>query len=248
MSRCPYTITLSDSDREYLKHLSKCRTAQAQIVDRSRILLQKEKGETDYAIAKGLNLSVTTVRFCISKYLKNGINAALFDEPRKGRPVEITDDAVSWMIQTACHSPTDFGYQQEFWNLKDLHQHIQKHAEEAGYPRLKTITKVRLQQILKISDVSNMKLKQYDQKSFCTENDYYKLPEHDYAELINGKIYYQNIPSKIHQQVLSFLYAEITNHMNRMNTCYKIYPAPHAAHLSNGRKNIVMPDISVICD
>lgn len=43
MSRCPYTITLSDADREYLQKTSRCRTSPAHMADRSRILLKKDK-------------------------------------------------------------------------------------------------------------------------------------------------------------------------------------------------------------
>jgi len=36
---------------------------------------------------------VNTVRRCIDRYLNNGINLAIFDDERSGRPAEITDDA-----------------------------------------------------------------------------------------------------------------------------------------------------------
>ena len=86
---------------------------------------------------------------------------ALFDDQRKGRPVEITDDAVAWIIDVACQRPADLGYSQELWTLKNLHQHIQNHAEEAGFPRLKTITKPMIQKILKRSDIKPFKIKYY---------------------------------------------------------------------------------------
>lgn len=42
-----------------------------------------------------------------------------------------------------------------------------------------------------------------------TEDDYYSIPENIRAELIKGKIYYSASPSRIHQEVLSFLHATI---------------------------------------
>ncbi len=51
------------------------------------------------------------------------MQCALFDDQRKGRPVEITDDAVAWIIAVACQRPADLGYSQELWTLKNLHQH-----------------------------------------------------------------------------------------------------------------------------
>ena len=93
MPALPYSITISDEERAYLKSLIKTRTIQAQVVDRARMLLQKSEAKTDKAIADGLGVSVNTVRRCIDRYLNNGINLAIYDDERSGRPAEITDDA-----------------------------------------------------------------------------------------------------------------------------------------------------------
>lgn len=161
MSKIPYCIELSDNDREYLTSLARNRTTQAQVVDRARILLQKEKGIPDKQIADGLGIAVNTVRLCIQKYLENGVDAALSDIQRKGRPVEITSDAIAWITSIACQRPTELGFAQELWTLKNLHSYIQTHAVKAGHKRLKTITKARVQQILKASDIKPFKIKYY---------------------------------------------------------------------------------------
>lgn len=85
----------------------------------------------------------------------------MFDDQRKGLPVEITDDAVTWIIDIACQRPADLGYAQELWTLKNLHQHIQAHAVEAGFPRLETITKPMVQKTLRRSDIKPHKIKYY---------------------------------------------------------------------------------------
>ena len=164
MSKRPYTINLSDADREYLQKISRCRTCTAQMADRSRILLKKEKGRTDKEIAEGIDISVNTVRLCVRKYREGGIRAALSDAERSGHPVEITADAVAWIISTACQRPADLGYAQELWTLKNLHRHIQDHAAEAGFPRLETITKARVGQLLKASEIRPFKIKYYCEK------------------------------------------------------------------------------------
>ena len=161
MSKKPYSIELNDDDRAYLLSLSKNRTTQAQVVDRARILLQKEKAIPDKQIAEGLGVAVNTVRLCIQKYLENGVDAALSDVQRKGRPVEITSDAIAWITSVACQRPTELGFAQELWTLKNLHNYIRSHATEAGFPRLETITKARVQQILKASDIKPFKIKYY---------------------------------------------------------------------------------------
>ena len=115
-------------------------------------------------IADKLAISTATVRLCISKFQKGGLDAALFDVQRPGRPSEITDDAKAWMIHIACQRPTELGYAQELWTLTSLHKYIQKHAEEAGYPRLSTVTKPYIQKFLKEQDMKPFKIKYYCEK------------------------------------------------------------------------------------
>ena len=131
------------------KLLYKKRTIQAQVVDHARILLYKADGMTFQQIADKLAISTATVRLCVSKFQKGGLDAALFDVQRPGHPLEITDDAKAWMIHIACQRPTALGYAQELWMLTSLHKYIQKHAEEAGYPRLLTVTKPYIQKFLR---------------------------------------------------------------------------------------------------
>ena len=161
MPALSYSITIPDEERSYLLTLIKTRTIQAQIVDRARMLLWKSEGKTDKSIAEGLGVSVNTVRRCVDRYLNSGINLAIFDDERSGRPVEITDDAKSWIVSIACQKPCDLGYSAELWTLAALHKHIQTHAEEAGYPRLKTVTKPWLQKYLKKMDLKPFKIKYY---------------------------------------------------------------------------------------
>lgn len=157
-------LDISTSDYEYLQSLCRCRTIQAQVVDRAKILIYKAQGESNQAIADRIDVNINTVKLCLNKYRNGGIQEALYDAPRKGRPVEITDDAVAWIIDIACQRPADLGYSQEMWTLKNLHQHIQKHAEEAGYPRLATMTKPMLQKILHRCEIKPFKIKYYCEK------------------------------------------------------------------------------------
>ena len=116
-------ITLTNDDLEYLQSLVRQRTIQAQVVDRAKILLYKSQGASNNDIAERLDVNINTVKLCLSKFKEGGVQRALFDDQRKGRPVEITDDAVTWIISLACQRPCDLGYSQELWTLKNLHQH-----------------------------------------------------------------------------------------------------------------------------
>lgn len=80
-------------------------------------------------------------------------------------------------------------------------------------------------------------------------DDYYNLPEDIRAELIDGVlIYNQAAPSRIHQAILGELYTVINNHIKSKGGSCRVYPAPFAVQLKEGRNTIVEPDISVVCD
>ena len=157
-------LPLSDEDKKYLKSLSKTRTIQAQVVDCARILLYKADGVSFDDIAARLNISKRTVRLCISKFNTGGLDAALFDAKRSGRPAEVSDDAKAWIINLACQRPADLGYSQELWTLAKLHKHIQQHAQQAGFPRLTTITKAYVQKLLQDNQIKPFKIKYYCEK------------------------------------------------------------------------------------
>ena len=77
-----------------------------------------------------------------------------------------------------------------------------------------------------------------------TEEDYYSLPENVRAELIDGQFYYMAAPSRVHQEILNFINTEINLYLRS-----KVYPAPFDVKLfSENDRNVVEPDISVICD
>ena len=81
-----------------------------------------------------------------------------------------------------------------------------------------------------------------------TEEDYYNLPEDVRAELINGQIYYMSAPSRIHQEILAFIFKKIAYYIDQKRGDCKVYPAPFAVKLfEDDNKTIAEPDISIIC-
>lgn len=86
------------------------------------------------------------------------------------------------------------------------------------------------------------------QKQVYTESDYYALSEDVRAELIDGQIYYQAAPSRVHQKILSEVHTVINNYIKSKGGSCEVYPSPFAVKLRKDRETIVEPDISVICD
>jgi len=123
MPRKTEKLQLHEGDLEYLRSLIKQRTIQAQVVIRAHILLDRANGVSIREIASIYDLSTNTVRLCINKYITGGTDSALFDGQRKERPVEITDDAKTWILNLACQRPRELGYSAELWTLSALHRH-----------------------------------------------------------------------------------------------------------------------------
>jgi Uma2 family endonuclease len=85
--------------------------------------------------------------------------------------------------------------------------------------------------------------------------DYMMYNENEKIEIIDGKIYDMSpAPSRIHQKIIMELSAEIRNYIKDNNGSCEVYPAPFDVILKNDdeniedSKNIIQPDISVICD
>lgn len=88
-----------------------------------------------------------------------------------------------------------------------------------------------------------------------TYSDYLSYPEGERIEIIDGHIYRMAAaPSRIHQAIIMELSTIINSYIKSNNGSCKVYSAPFDVILKNddeqvtSSKNIVQPDISVICD
>lgn len=86
------------------------------------------------------------------------------------------------------------------------------------------------------------------QPAIHTEEDYYNLPADVRAELIHGQFYNMAAPSRIHQEILAFIFKKISYFIDASNGSCRVYPVPFAVKLFQDSTTIVEPDISVICD
>ena len=155
------TVALGEKDREMLERLARMRTAQAQTVTRARILLLRDSGETLVSIAEKVGLAVNSVRLCVTKYLEGGVEHALSDGARSGRPREIDDADRAFVVDLACQRPADLGYAAELWTNDLLTAHVRKVAEAAGHPRLATVATGSVHNILADAQIKPHKMAYY---------------------------------------------------------------------------------------
>lgn len=159
-------VALGAEDREMLERLARMRTAQAQTVTRARILLLRDSGETLVSIAEKVGLAVNSVRLCVTKYLEGGVEHALSDDARSGRPREIDDADRAFVVDLACQRPADLGYATKLWTNDLLTAHVRKTAEAAGHPRLATVATGTVHNIL-----ANAQLKLHKMTYYCERRD-----------------------------------------------------------------------------
>ena len=79
----------------------------------------------------------------------------------------------------------------------------------------------------------------------ATIEDIENLPEGQHAELIDGVIYMQAAPMRIHQRLTGQLQHQILNHIEHAGKPCDVYAAPFAVYLG---EDYVEQDLSVICD
>ena len=84
---------------------------------RARILDLLHRGEHPEEIAATLQVSAQTVFNVKRRYLSGGLDAALFDQPRSGRPIEIDGTQRAKITALACSTPPE-GHAR--WSLRLL--------------------------------------------------------------------------------------------------------------------------------
>lgn len=157
-------IGLTDIDIENLIKITNTHTEEARKVQRAKILLLVNEGKPIGFIADKLDLNRKSVELCIDKFLEAGIDNALNDNSRSGRPNEISDEEKVWIINLACQKPMSFGYAQELWTVRKLQQHIQKTCAESGYPDLCGIAFSTVNLILNEENIKPHKIRYYLEK------------------------------------------------------------------------------------
>jgi transposase len=146
---------------EKLTILSNSRTEPIRRVERAKIIIAFNEGTSISEIARRLQTNRVKVNECINKALQIGVEAALEDLHRSGKPQIINEEARVWILSLACQKPKDLGYSYEQWTTKLLASHIQKKCAENGHSCLSKISKGTVSKILTKSNVRPHKIKYY---------------------------------------------------------------------------------------
>src|SRR5215831_19643687 len=111
-------LQFTETEQRRLVAVRKSRTEERRHTLHAAILLDSFAGDSDEVIARRHHVSRTTVVLCVHKCLQFGVEAALNDLPRPGKPRRVPDDAIAWVLDLACRKPKDLGYSYELWTYQ----------------------------------------------------------------------------------------------------------------------------------
>jgi transposase len=117
MTRTAQPITLPKNELRSLTTIITRGTTRARTQTRARILDLRHRGQHPQAISLTLHVSLQTIFNVKRRYLSDGLEAALFDKARSGRPVRIDGAQRAKITALACSTPPA-GYAR--WSLRLL--------------------------------------------------------------------------------------------------------------------------------
>jgi len=152
-------LQFTEQEERKLESIRKSRTEEKRRTLRAAILLDSRSGRSDETIARHHHVSRGT-----EKCLQYGLDAALGELPRPGKPRQLPDDAIAWVMNCVCQKPKELGYTYELWTYKLLTAHVRRHCVAAGHPALQKLSRSKLHKILRQGELRPHKIRYYVQR------------------------------------------------------------------------------------
>jgi transposase len=102
-----YIIDLKDEERQHLQQLIRKGKTSARSITRARILLLADTGQSNQAIVKALQTSLSTVKRVRRRFGEGGIEHALYDRPRPGAAPKLDGRQAALLVALACSHPPE---------------------------------------------------------------------------------------------------------------------------------------------
>ena len=126
-----YIVVLEQSEEMLLKKMVSSGTEKARTITRARVLLMTNEahhaGKTDRTICESLDVSRYIPRQVRQHYVEGGIDRAIFDAPRPGKPKHFTPADEAKVVAIACTDAPD-GYDR--WTLNLLEEEMTKKLKQ----------------------------------------------------------------------------------------------------------------------
>jgi transposase len=118
-----YIVRLTDEARQQLQEVVQSGTRPVRVVRRALILLKSDAGLTDQQIVEHVGCAERTVRNVRKRFCDEGLEGALYESPRPGRPSDFTARQKQQVVALACTEPPEGRVR---WTLELLCQHASK--------------------------------------------------------------------------------------------------------------------------
>jgi transposase len=112
-----YRVKLTDEERKYLSDLTNKGKAGARQIKRAHILLMADAGKLDREIIATLGAGESTVGRTRQRFAEGGIERAMNDHPRSGRPRLLDGKQEAFLVALTC---SDSPEGQETWTMQLL--------------------------------------------------------------------------------------------------------------------------------
>jgi transposase len=112
-----YIVKLTEAQRKELQDLAGSGTRPVRELKRAWVLLKADAGRQGTEIAEALEITPATVCGTKRRFVEEGLEAALHDRPRPGRPPKLDERGEAHLIAVACSTPPE-GH--DHWTLRLL--------------------------------------------------------------------------------------------------------------------------------
>jgi transposase len=127
-----YIVELTPEERESLHGLVRGGQERVRRVKRAQILLAAERRETDEVIASALSVGTSTVFRTKRRFVEDGLEAALSEQPRPGAERKLTGNEEALLVAIACSEPPAGRAR---WTLELLAGELVQRTEHTGLSR-----------------------------------------------------------------------------------------------------------------
>lgn len=101
------SVKLKPKEQKILKQVISKGTEKVRKVTRCRILLLAHEGKTDAQIIAALKVARNTIRQVRSRYVQEGMEAAINEQPRPGAPKKFSGRQKARITAIACSDPPE---------------------------------------------------------------------------------------------------------------------------------------------
>lgn len=124
-----HAVHLSEAEKEQVQQIIHKGVVNTHVITRARVVQLADAGKTDKEIYEALDLAVSTPYDIRKRYHEGGLQKALYDAPRPGKPRKLTGVQEAKIVAIAC-TKAPKGY--THWTMDLLLEEVHTQGMEIG--------------------------------------------------------------------------------------------------------------------